>query len=296
MRWVIAGICSVAVLFATAGQAEAFTSRQKSTLSVAASGVTEATTLATTVVSQGTADLPATLTFGTGTNAFRDSGEAVKLTVTTNLAANRVIIYTDNLNALANPQAQIDTATGIDGGGLVGVTDRAQIVPLLWVVADTNIDYTFTTATIGDDEIFITDRAHVATFTTVGSALDNQAMKRCADNVSVPNALNNGLYPQFFGGPGVNQDLCDQVSGAPIAQAQELSKNIAVVAFNCFPNPTTAVPECLVPNLATPSPADTITMSSGAPTPIYVPLGADFRSAPAQDYATSTLTLELVTQ
>lgn len=286
MKRLIAGFSTLALAMAFAGQAEAFTSRQKSTISVTGSGVTESTTFNTAIVAQGTADTPAALSFGAGGNAFRDSGEALKVTVSTNLAANRVIIYTDNLNGLANPQAQLNTALGIDGGGLVGVTDRTQIVPMLWVVADTNVDHAFTTATIGDDEIFITDLAHVATFTTVGSTLDNQAMKRCADSVSVPNTPNNGLYPQFFGGPGVNQDLCDQVTGVKIAQAEELSKNIAVVAHSFLAAVGTA------PNLATPNPADSITVTS----PIYLPLGANFSTAPAQDYSTSTLNVELVTQ
>lgn len=280
------GVLGLTVALCIPSQAQAFTSKAKSTVSVTASGVTESTTFSVAVVAQGTADTPATLGFGTGGNAFRDSGEALKVTVSTNLAANRVIVYTDNLSGTANPQAQIDTALGIDGGGLVGVTDRTQIVPLLWVVKDTNVDHGFTTAAIGDDEIFVTDLAHVATFTTVNSTLDNQAMKRCADNVSVTNATGNGLYPQFFGGPGQNADLCDQASGVKIAAAEELSKNIAVVAFSFLGETGTA------PDLSTPSPADSITVTS----PIYLPMGANFTTAPAQDYATSTLTVELVTQ
>jgi hypothetical protein len=250
--------------------------------------VTESTTFSTAIVAQGTADTPATLSFGAGGNAFRDSGEAIKVNVSTNLAANRVIVYTDNLNATASPQAALDTSKGNDGGGLVGVSDRGQIVPMLWVIKDTNLDHVFTAATVGDDEIYITDLAHVATYVTAGSTLDNQAMKRCADSVSVPNATGDGLYPQFFGGPSVNQDLCDQTSGAPIPQAQELSKNIAVVAFGCLGT------ACTAPNLSTPSPADTVAVTS----PIYLPLGANFSvsTATAQDYATSTLTVELVTQ
>ncbi len=286
MKRILAAVLGAATVFSLTVGAEAFTSKQKSTISVTASGVTESTTFSTAIVLQGTADTPATLSFGAGGNTFRDSGEAIRVNVNTNLAANRVIVYTDNLNAAAVPQAALNTALGNDGGGLVGVTDRSQIVPMLWTVEDTNVDHVFTTAIIGDDEIFITDRAHVATYTTAGSALDNQAMKRCADLVSVPNTTGDGLYPQFFGGPAVNQDLCDQTSGLPIPQAQELSKNIAVVAFSFLGGIGTA------PNLLTPSPADSIAVTS----PIYLPVGANFSTAPAQDYATSTLTVELVTQ
>lgn len=287
MKRMLATVLGAAAVFSLAAGADAYTPKLKSTISVTASGVTESTTFSTAIVAQGTADTAATLSFGTGGNAFRDSGEAIKVNVSTNLAANRVIVYTDNLNATASPQASLNTALGNDGGGLVGVTDRGQIVPMLWVIKDTNLDHVFTTATVGDDEIYITDRAHVATYVVpVGSTLDNQAMKRCADSVSVPNTPSDGLYPQFFGGPSVNQDLCDQTSGDAIPQAQELSKNIAVVTFNCLGT------ACTAPDLSTASPLDTIAVTS----PIYLPLGANFSTAPAQDYATSTLTVELVTQ
>src|SRR3989338_1949107 len=120
MKRLIAGITSLAVGLLSASPALAYTSRQTSTISITGSGVTESTTFSTAVVSQGTADTPASLSFGSGGNAFRDSGEAIKVTVSTNLAANRVIIYTDNLNAAAVPQAAVNTALGNDGGGLVG--------------------------------------------------------------------------------------------------------------------------------------------------------------------------------
>lgn len=277
---------NLVIPFLLAGQVEAFTSKQKSTISVSASGVTESTSFSTAVVAQGTADTPATLGFGSGGNEFRDSGEAVKVTVSTNVAGNRVIIYTNNLAATANPKACLDTGTGIDGGGLVGATDCAQIVPLLWVIADTNVDHAFTTGTVGDDEIFITDRAHVASFTTVGSGLDNQAMVLCRDPATpVANTLNNGLYPQLFGSPGLNEDLCNAANPTQVV-SQELSKNIAVVAHSFSGDTGTA------PDLSTPNPADSISVTS----PIYLPVGANFSTAAPQDYATNTLTLELVTQ
>ena len=274
------------VLCALAGQAEAFTSKGKSTLSVSASGVIESTTFdASAIVAQGTADTPATLGFGSGGNDFRDSGEAIKVTVSTNAANNRIIVYTDNLSTGAVPKAQLDTSTGIDGGGLVGVTDQTKTVPLFWAVEDTNVDHAFTSGTVGDDEIFVTDRAHVASFTTSGSTLDNQAMVRCRDGVAVANTPNNGRYPQFFGNPGLNEDLCDVFPNGNVV-SQELSKNIAVTAFGFVGT------SGLAPNLLTPSPADTIPVTS----PYYLPIAADFRTAVPQDYATSTLTVEMVTQ
>ena len=278
-------LAAASMLAAGIRGAEAWDSKGKSVISVSG-GVQATTSFATQVVVQGTSDTPATIGFGTGGNDFRDSGEAVKVSVNTNVANNRIIIYTENLSATANPKACLDTSTGIDGGGLVGVTDCSQAVPLLWVVADTNVDHTFTTAVIGDDEIFVTDHAHVASFTNTGSALDNKAMVLCRNPATaIPNPANNGLYPQFFGNPGLNEDLCDAAAPTTVV-SQELSKNIAVVAHSFSGTVGTA------PNLTTPDPADSITVTS----PIYLPIGADFIGAAPQDYATSTLTLELVTQ
>ena len=284
---------TVAVLVGAAslaGRSEAFTPKQKSTLSVSASGVTETTTFdASQVVVQGTANTPGTLEFGTGGNTFRDSERAIKVSVDTNVASNRIITYTNNLGAGANPKACLDTSKGVDGGGLIGVTDCQITVPLVWGVRDENDDYAFTPRPLpgfgATNASFITDRAHVATFTDKGGALDNLAMKRCSDNVHVANTPNNGLYPQFFGSAGTDLDLCRQSDGTKVLEAEELSKNIAVVAFSFLGT------KGLATNTITPGdPAVDVT------SPIYVPFAADFRQAPAQSYATNTLTIELVTQ
>jgi hypothetical protein len=273
-----------------AGRSEAFTPKKKSTLSVSASGVTESTTFeASQVVVQGTADTAGTLDFGTGGNTFRDSGKAIKVVVDTNVAANRLIFYTNNLGTGAVPKACLDTSKGVDGAGLVGVTDCATAVPMVWGVVDVNDDYSFTAVPspgIGaTNAVFLTDLAHVATFTAKNSALDNLAMKRCSDDVVVTNAPGNGLYPQFFGSAGADLDLCRQSDGSKVLEAEELSKNIAVVAFSFLGT------KGLATNTITPGdPAVDVT------SPIYVPIAADFRKATAQNYATNTLTLELVTQ
>lgn len=293
------------------GPAEAYTSKTKAAaLSVGASGVAELKTLTVGVVQQNTADVTGTLTFAGTSNAFRDSGAALKLTIDTNVPNNRVIIYTDNLSAGAIPQFCENTALGNDGGGLVGTLPTPgckSTVPMVWglgvtgIAADpdgnplhfvgtsTNTDYVFTQNPSGPgatNGVFITDLAHVVTFTTANSTLDNQAMKRCSDNVVVTNTAGDGLYPQFFGGAGIDRDLCDNVSGLKIAAAEELSKNIAVIAHGC--SGTT----CNVPHLATSNPADQIKVTG----PFYVPIVADFRFAPPQNYATNTLTVELVSQ
>lgn len=331
MRQLVASIVASAMLCSLSSPLFAYTSQGKATISITGSGVTPTQAMTTTIVAQGTGDpgTPTTLSFGSGVNDFRDSGESIRIDVNTNLAGNRIIIYTDNLNATAVPQAQVDTSLGNDGGGLVGVTDRRFIVPMLWALQDSNAtNYAFTTATVGDDEIYITDRAHVATYVdaalgTAASSTDKQtldtlAMKRCDTGAAVPNADNTGAagdpqrYPQFFGSPGVfDSDLCSgalsavtitPASGTPVTIqpcttapcpanskipfSEELSKNIAVAAFSCFGT------SCTAPNLATASPSDSITVAS----PFYLPMAADFRSAPGQDYSTSTLTVELVTQ
>lgn len=310
MKRILIALLGAAAVFSLTVHAEAFTSKAKSTISVSASGVTDSSSLAPiAVVAQGTADTPATLGFGTGGNAFRDSDEALKITVSSNAAGNRLIIYTDNLSGTASPQAAIDTGTGNDAGGLIGVSDHSLNVPVLWALNQTNTNYGFTTATIGDDEVYVTDRAHVRTYVTAvpgqakNGVLDNLATKMCdatvTPPVSVTNTSNDGLYPQYFGAPGQNLDVCSNAGspvvingvtinpGDKIPQAEELSKNIAVVAFNFVGSTGTA------PNLSTTAdPTDTIALAS----PFYLPIGADFRTAPAQDYATSTLTVELVTQ
>ena len=299
---------SVAIICSLADPAFAFTSKGMQTVSVSASGVADTTLLSpVVVVAQGTADTPATLGFGTGGNTFRNSGDALKIDLTSNAAGNRLIIYTDNLSGSANPQAQLNTGTGIDGGGLVGVTDKSQIVPLLWALEQTNAAHNFG-ATVGDDEVFVTDKAHVRTFVTVvpgqtmGGTLDNMALKMCdaaaTQPIPVANIPNDGLYTQYFGIGGQNRDVCSNeagpvtingvtiAAGAKIPQAEELSKNIAVVAFGFIGKIGTA------PKLSTPDPTDTMTLTA----PFYMPVAADFRNAPAQNYATSTLTVELVTQ
>ncbi len=308
MRRFAVEVLSVAIICSLADPAFAFTSKGVQTVSVSASGVTDTTSLsAIQVVTQGTADTPTTLTFGTSGNTFRNSGAALKIDLTSNAAGNRLIIYTNNLSGSAVPQAQLDTGAGIDGGGLVGTTDKSQIVPLLWAMEQTNVAHNFG-STVGDDEVFVTDKAHVRTFITVvpgqakNGTLDNMLLKMCDATATPPipptNIVNDGLYTQYFGAVGQNLDVCSNeaglvtingvtiAAGAKIPQAEELSKNIAVIAFGFLGKTGTA------PNLSTPNPSDTMSITA----PFYMPIAADFRFAPAQNYATSTLTVELVTQ
>lgn len=310
MKRLLVGLLGVLMAGAPA---EAYTSRQSRPVAVDASGIAEVAILdPVLVVAQGQGDTGATLGFGaTGPNALRDSDEALRINLNTNLAGNRLIISTDNLSGTANPQAAVNTSTGLDGGGLVGVTDRSITVPLLWVIKDNNLvtdNHVFTTAAVGDDEVFIVDKAHVRTFVAAVSGqaqngvLDNLATAFCSPSAShiVPptNTVNDGLYPQYFGTTGQDQDICNASAGSvtiagqvipaggKINVAEELNKNIAVVVFGC------AGTACTAPDLTTPSGADSITVTS----PFYLPLAADFRFAAGQLYDTNTLAVELITQ
>ena len=316
MRRFIAGCTSLAVGFLSASQALAYTSKTTATpISVVSSGVTPTQALTTAVVTQNSGEpgTASTLTFGTGGNTYRDSGRAIRVTVDTNLAANRILIYTNNGPATAVPQCALDTEKGNDCGGLIGVTDRTQVVPLLWAVEDANPDFNFGASpsdAIGN-EVFITDRAHVTTYVDAALSgasaaekqkLDILAMKMCDGGALVANADNAGTpadpqrYPQLFGSPGVvNSDLCNAgaditingtliLANAKVPFSEELSKNIAVVAFSCLGT------QCTAPDLTTPGLTKTVN------SPFYLPMAADFRTAPGQDYASSTITVELVTQ
>src|SRR3989338_10795628 len=92
MRRFLAGCTSLAVALMPASQAFAYTQKTTATpISVVSSGVTPTQTLTTAVVTQNSGEpgTVSTLTFGTGGNTYRDSGRAIRVTVDTNLAANR---------------------------------------------------------------------------------------------------------------------------------------------------------------------------------------------------------------
>jgi hypothetical protein len=72
---------------------------------------------------------------------------------------------------------------------------------------------------------------------------------------------------------------------AKVPFGEELSKNIAVFGFGFINGSGNGT------NTAALGSAAVLVTS-----PIYLPIAADFRGAPAQTYTTSTLTVELVTQ
>lgn len=331
---------------------------QKATVSVGGS-IDVAQSLTVSIVRQNKPDneqpILTSIGFGGGPNRYQDSGAALKVSVNTNIAGNRVIIYTNNT-----------TYTGLrtkgqDGGGLLGASLK-ESVPLVWALslmnerdhtdpdkkaagikmADSfNGDYPFDWKTGkpgANKAAFISDLSHQSTYVDAieslttdedKDALDNLDMRYCKLGTTVfenteqpPHDLTNPqVFPQFFGGAGVDRDLCNASGSAitiggktfqscsstvqcdiddsdgtttKVSFAEEISKNSAVVAYSCFPatcygcSGTT----CNVPNFSTPLPSDFYEVTG----PLYLPIGADFRFASGQSYSTSTLTVELVTQ
>ena len=370
LKKILLTVLSVAIGLGWPGQVYAYTSKQKTTVPSVGGGVTALQALSVTIVQQGTGGAVSVLDFPiTTADDLRDSGEALKVAIDTNLAANRLLIYTDNTASSANPKcallpAELDTARSCSG--LVGVSDQKTTVPLVWAVgisgvtvdplgrqnvlkaSSTAVDYSFTPTATGvgaTNGVLVTDLSQRATFTaaltnlstTDKQQMDTLAMRFCSPTNNPTGTVSNpdqtdetkAYYPQFFGAPNVDKDLCNNGAGAvtiggigPIPTcsgtainvdclkgldpagtgnlvylskvpfAEELSKNIAVVAFNC-----TRL-ECLVPNLTTTAVNDfyAVQVATAGTMALYLPMAADFRGSTGQDYATNTITLELVTQ
>ena len=322
MRQSLIIVCAISLAsgLVPGGLAEAYTVKDSATITTTATGsVVESTTFGVSVVQQGSSDVPATLGFEGGANDVRNSGEAIKVTINTNVALNRLIISTDNTAGGANPQYCFDTGNTNptlgpigDGGGLVGVPTTADpnfcrnTVPLVWALgvtnilpktgdttgkvftgSSTNVSYNFIANPSGPgatNAVFFTGKAHRWSFTTANTALDNNDLVFCGTTFAVANPDNDGLYPQFFGEPTLNRDLC--LSGSSTVTSQELSKNIAVVGFGFSGTKGN------IPRLDTAASDDIVEVNS----PLYLPVAADFRGAAPGTYSTNKIVVELVTQ
>src|SRR3989338_6828368 len=120
MKRLIAGVSSLALALMGPSQAYAYSSKTKAAaISVVSSGVTPTQALTTAVVLQNTGEpgTGATLTLGGGDNTYRHSARAIRVDVNTNLAANRILFYADNLPVTAVPQCAPNTELGNDWGG-----------------------------------------------------------------------------------------------------------------------------------------------------------------------------------
>lgn len=264
----------------------------------------------TTVVAQGTTtpDLTGGVIFDTPTG-ITNSSKALKITGGTNEANARIVIYTDN-NSNTVPPNQVpgvDPETGIDGAGLVGQTNPALVAPMFWGAKsaangdpNSSVVYTFTNPASpvegsSGNSVYIVDKRHTKSFTTVGSVLDNVVLYY-ADGSSGPvNTLNDGLYPQFWGA-----DLYDSPTDHSAAHkvSPALFSSIATIVYGIAPGTDSYV--CNVPNLTTLNPSDSVTAkltrygSGTTDSYLYVCIGADFTGKPAQAYSTGRLFVEIV--
>lgn len=289
--------------------AQAYTSLQ-TPVAISATGTLVGTTIAfsATVVAQGTGTPGSAIDF-TSPSGVTDSAEAIKVKGGTNQVNSRVIIYTENdLNTvLPNKAATVNPATGVDGAGLVGQTDPAFSVPLFWGTTtgvnndpNTNSNYVFDgNLNDGIGEVYIVDKRHTASFTTVGSAVDNATLYRFDGTAYTPaNVLNDGLYPQLW-----EIDLYDSASvhTDTTRVSPSLYSTIATVMFGIIVGSGVDATYYIgnVPKISTVSTSDSITArlsktDNSAGGEMYIAIGGDFTGKPAQVYSTAKLTVAIV--
>jgi hypothetical protein len=217
--------------------------------------------------------------------AFYDTERSVEIAINAdNVVGNKVNVYTNNF--VPGPgyvTPAIDTSTGFDGAGLVGQTDNTKTAAMVWWATDTNTDYAFDGTLDGVGEVFLVDKAHIATFDPngVGGPLDNGDWVRCDDeSVLVPNTLNDGLYPQAWGHVGGNDNYCIKESEQEFPESPELATGYAVIAFD-FVGGSGTLNQTGLPAVTS---------------PLYVPVGFEFSGAVPQEYKTISLTVEVITQ
>ena len=289
--------------------AQAYTNLQ-TPVAISATGTLVGTTIAfsATLVAQGTGTVAATVDF-ISPSGISDSGEAIKIKGGTNQVNSRVIVYTENdLNTvLPNKAATVNPATGVDGAGLVGQTDPVFSVPLFWGTTtgvnndpNTNPDYVFDgNLNDGIGEVYIVDKRHTASFTTVGSAVDNATLYRFDGTAYTPaNTLNDGLYPQLW---DIDLYNSSTVHTDATRVSPSLYSSIATVMYSIRTGSGTDATYYIgdVPKISTLSFADSITArlsktDSSAGGEMYIAIGGDFTGKPAQVYSTAKLTVAIV--
>lgn len=291
----------------------------KTPVQISASGTLTGLTVAftSTVVAQGTTtpDIVGGVTFASP-NGITNSGQALKITGGTNEANARIVIYTDNnSNTVApNKAPTVDPNTGIDGAGLVGQTNPALVAPMFWGAKsaangdpNTSVAYTFNNPSSpvegsSGNAVYIVDKRHTQSFTTVGSALDNATLYFVDGTPGPTNTLNDGLYPQTWGADLYNSATV-HTTATKVSPA--LFSSIATIAYGITPNIDTVTPAnssyvCNIPKLPTLDPSDNVTAkltrfgSGTTDNFLYVYIGADFTGKPAQAYSTGQLFVEIV--
>ncbi|MCX5667218.1 MAG: hypothetical protein NTY34_02770 [Candidatus Omnitrophica bacterium] len=226
-----------------------------------------------------------------------------------------------------------DPSTGADGAGMVGTSISGYQVPMMWGVKsaapgdpNTNMDYVFPTPAdfnSGIGAVYIVDKRHTHSYAgtsntpyasnpapfNTAAGMDANAMWSVNSTAAVGDIANPasatgkaGLYPQSF-----YEDYYSAPKGtvgrAVVSQA--LYKNIATIAFGMTPNIDTATPTkssyvCNVPNLSTAAYDDSVTAKlakceqGDTDNYLYVYIGADFRTSPAQAYSTTKLCVAMI--
>ena len=269
-------------------------------------------------------------------NGKTNSAKSLKITGSTNVVGNRIIIYADNdalftdntkdPRATYNTDGTINKYSGNDGSGMIGATNSGYVVPLVWgATATPNTPATY--ACGASNWTYVVDKWHKKTYVPTLSdgsvdpayaVLDTANFYRVASNTPELNLADEGsglykkLYPQYFGNLNEDWDLYDKpatdstrklytlnVGGVNKVLGQSLYKNIATIAFGVLPG----LDNYYTCNVAQPGSTGTVmaNLKKKASAPvgtvdqyIYIPVGADFNTLPAQTYSTSKLVVLFV--
>ncbi|MFH1593651.1 MAG: hypothetical protein ABID09_03015 [Candidatus Omnitrophota bacterium] len=238
-------------------------------------------------------------------SGIANSGEALKIKGGTNELDARIIVYTDNDILAADPRYAGDQSTGIDGGGLVGETNKKISVALLWGVETTeaagiagpnqNVDYTFDGNTDdGVGEVYIVDKSHSHSFVpTTDPGLDTVNLYK-NDGTQLANPANEGpqgegLYPQLWDEP-----LYDAPTAPKTIIVPSLYSTIATLAFGLGYDGTDYL--ATVADISTAITTDSVLAKVGpgvSDPSLYYYIAGDFRGKPAQTYTTNQLNVAM---
>ncbi len=224
--------------------------------------------------------------------------------------------------------------TGMDGSGMPGATSAGYVAALFWgmnsnadFAPQTNTDYLFDgNMNDGIGEVYMVDKGHThsiitqATVDSVNARLGTSYTIATLDalplydgiGASVANTANEGSVNTTFpsGTPLIpqqwNQDLYNSatVRNATTLVSEALYKNIATMAYSIrTPDPTksdeTGYYICNTPNLTTASGSDSVRArlaktSAASDQYLYVYIGGNFSSLPAQTYTTTKLYVAMI--
>lgn len=223
--------------------------------------------------------------------------------------------------------------TGVDGAGMPGAMTPGYVAPLIWGLTsnadwapNTNPTYgAFSIANLnaGIGCTYTTDLRHAYDFVTASlvaginatlpvttytiDQIDTMTLYKTDTTAGPTNGASEGsigfpkLVPTLF---GESLWSTSNVSTRKLIR-EALYRNIATIAYGIrSPNPSDSAETgyyiCQTPNLSTASGADNVRAKlakygAGATDAyLYVPIGADFTTKPAQEYTTAKLTVAMV--